>query len=439
MELTTGMRCSTSFHSCTSRAPKKLVASRPVTKTMTSVKMAPRPGMWKPIQLSVCSATGSSSSDWSSTSKMNFSTQIVMISGIQISSPVMKYFLTAPETKRPGSRRAGWLVAVYSVSGASRLLRLGFRFGFRFSFRFAFRVGLGFDLRCGLLFGRFLEVRGVPAGALQLEAGRAQQLLKRRFAAGRALGERRLRGLLQELFLMATLLAAVFVDRHRQPLDSDYIADFGGENRKSRSPSERNIVFHVVELAGGLLRGWVGFGGLALGGLGLGARPRRLAGAGARPEHLHDVAAYLGAIAVLPFLVLPLARAQGSLDVHLRALLQVLARDLRQAPEKGDAVPFGRLLHLAARLVLPAIGRRHPNVRHRVAAWRVASLRVGAQIADDDDLVHRCHVTPPSCQFLPDNVAVESSLTGTNGRIPPAAQSHTAERTAQMPNTAAAP
>src|SRR5712664_4043851 len=198
------MRCSTSFQSCTSRAPKKLVASRPVTKTMTSVKMAPSPGMWKPIQLSVCSPTGSSSSDRSSTSKMNFSTQSVMISGIQISSPVMKYFLTAPETKRPGSRRAGWLVGVYSVSGASRLLRLGLGFGF------------GFGLRFGLLFGRFLEVRGVPAGAFQLEAGRAEQLLKRRFAAGRALGERRLRGLLQELFLVATLLAAVFVNRHDQ-------------------------------------------------------------------------------------------------------------------------------------------------------------------------------------------------------------------------------
>src|SRR5881409_1433680 len=103
MKLTTGMRCSTPFHSCTSRAPRKLVASRPVTKTMTRVKMAPSPGTWTPIQLSVCSATGSSSSDWSSVSKMNFSTQIVMIKGIQMSSPVIKYFFTAPETKRPGA------------------------------------------------------------------------------------------------------------------------------------------------------------------------------------------------------------------------------------------------------------------------------------------------------------------------------------------------
>src|SRR5882762_7123562 len=107
--------------------------------------------------------------------------------------------------------------------------------------------------------------------------------------------------------------------------------------------SERNIVFHVVELAGGLLGGRLGLGGLALGGLGLDALARglaRLARARARAQHLHHVAANLGAVAVLPFLVLPLARAQAALDVDLRALLQVLARDLRQAPEKGDAVPF---------------------------------------------------------------------------------------------------
>src|SRR2546427_2906083 len=125
-------------------------------------------------------------------------------------------------------------------------------------------------------------------------------------------------------------------------------------NKPRTFTSERNIVFHVVELAGGLLGGRLGLAGLALGGLGLGglglrALPRglaRLAGAGARPQHLHDVAADLGRGAVLPLLVLPLARAQASLDVDLRALLQVLARDLRQAPEKGDAAPPGRLFPL---------------------------------------------------------------------------------------------
>src|SRR5213078_301905 len=232
MKLTTGMRCSTAFHSCTSRAPRKLVASRPVAKTMTRVKMAPSPGTWTPSQLSVFSATGSSSSDWSSVSKMNFSTQIVMISGIQISSPVMKYFLTAPETKRPGSRRAGWLVGVYSVSGASRFLRLGFRFGFGFGFRLGLGFGLGLGLRFGLLFGRFLEVRGVPAGAFQLEAGRAEQLLKRRLAAGRALGKRGFGGLLQKLLLVPTLRTAVFVDRHGQiPVAAIISLILGGKAR----------------------------------------------------------------------------------------------------------------------------------------------------------------------------------------------------------------
>src|SRR5712692_3601569 len=235
------MRCSTSFQSFTSRAPKKLVASRPVTKTMTTVKMAPRPGMWKPIQLSVCSPTVSSSSDWSSTSKMNFSTQIVMISGIQMSSPVMKYFLTAPETKRPGSRRAGWRVGLYSVGGAGRGLRFSLCFGLCFGLCFSLGFGFRFGLGGGLFFRRFPEVRGVPAGTFQLEAGRAEQLLKRRFAARRALGEHRLGGLLQELFLVATLPAAVFVDRHGQiPVSSDYIADFGEKSRKSRSRHERS-------------------------------------------------------------------------------------------------------------------------------------------------------------------------------------------------------
>src|SRR2546425_4213591 len=77
-------------------------------------------------------------------------------------------------------------------------------------------------------------------------------------------------------------------------------------NKPRTFTSERNIVFHVVELAGGLLRGRLGLGGLALGGLALGglavgglclrARARglaRLARAGARPQHLPDVAADL--------------------------------------------------------------------------------------------------------------------------------------------------
>src|SRR5204862_3994337 len=104
----------------------------------------------------------------------------------------------------------------------------------------------------------------------------------------------------------------------------DYIAD-----------SERNVVFHVVELAGRLLRrrrGGLRFGRSLSDGF-----ATRLSGTGARAEHLHRLGNDLGAVAVLAFLVLPLARAQASLDVDLRPLLQIFARDLRKPAEKDDA------------------------------------------------------------------------------------------------------
>src|SRR5882672_6427874 len=119
-----------------------------------------------------------------------------------------------------------------------------------------------------------------------------------------------------------------------------------------------------------------------------------LAAAFAPAEHLHHVGADLGAIAVLAVLVLALARAQLALDVDLRALLQVLAGDLGEAAEEGDAMPLGGFLLLAARLVLPRVGRRDANVGDGVTARQIFGFRVGAEIADDDDLVHRCHITP---------------------------------------------
>src|SRR5262245_46007933 len=161
---------------------------------------------------------------------------------------------------------------------------------------------------------------------------------------------------------------------------------------------ERNIVFHVVEVAALLRRG----------GLRRRRRPRlaavaaaphlsrlpaRLAAALAPSQHLHGVAADFGAVAVLAgLLVLPLARAQAALDVHLRAFLEVLAGDFRQAAEEGNAVPLGLLLHLAARLVLPAVGGGDADVGDRLAAGQIAGLGVCAEVADNDHLVHRCHL-----------------------------------------------
>src|SRR5207253_1620455 len=93
--------------------------------------------------------------------------------------------------------------------------------------------------------------------------------------------------------------------------------------------------------------------GAALGGLAL----RDAAAAThalARPQHLHGVGDDLGGVLVRAVLVLPLARLQAALDVDLRALLEVFARDLRELAEEGHAVPLGLLL-LLARLVLPRL------------------------------------------------------------------------------------
>src|SRR5713226_2763965 len=202
------MRCSTSFHSATSCAPKKFVARMPVANTIATVRMTPKPGICTPSQLSVRNSIGTSSSDWSSTSKMNFSTQSVMTSGIQMIRPVMKYFLTAPETKRPDGRRAGKLLGTMSVSGAGcagapAARRRGFTLG---GIGLARRglgglgvpglgvrgLGLRLGLFLGLLVGRLraamLEVGRIPAAALEMEPGGAHQLLQCTLAASRALG-----------------------------------------------------------------------------------------------------------------------------------------------------------------------------------------------------------------------------------------------------------
>src|SRR5262245_46250201 len=160
---------------------------------------------------------------------------------------------------------------------------------------------------------------------------------------------------------------------------------------------ERNIVFHVVELAGRLLRrGGLGRGRRTLAAHFSAALGARLTATFTPAEHLHRVAADLGAVAVLAgFLVLPLARSQAAFDVHLRALLQVFARDLGQAAEKRDAVPLGGFLRLAARLVFPAIGGGDANIGDGLTARQVTRLRVRAQVADDDYLVDRCHLISP--------------------------------------------
>ncbi len=71
--------------------------------------------------------------------------------------------------------------------------------------------------------------------------------------------------------------------------------------------------------------------------------------------------------------------ADTALDIDRRAFLQVLAGNLGQLAEEGDAVPLGGFLEIAGLLVLVAIGRRQADVRHGVAAGHVAGFRVGAR------------------------------------------------------------
>src|SRR5688572_6266149 len=159
------------------------------------------------------------------------------------------------------------------------------------------------------------------------------------------------------------------------------------------SPSERDVVLEVVELAPRFgSRFALGFrpagGGALRGGLAIGAA-HPLPGA----QHLHDVGDDLGRVLVGSVLVLPLARLEPPFHVHLAALLEVFAGDLGELAEEGHAVPLGLLLHLAV-LVLPLLGGGDADVGDRAALGHVARFRVAPEVADEDDLVHGCHVRP---------------------------------------------
>src|SRR5258708_26232778 len=101
----------------------------------------------------------------------------------------------------------------------------------------------------------------------------------------------------------------------------------------------------------------------------------------------------LGGIAVLARLVLPFAGLQGAFEINLGALLQILLHDLAEPlVEDDDAVPLGLFLAFSGRLVAPAFGGGHPQIRDRPAVLGAPDFRIRTEISDQDDLVHRaCH------------------------------------------------
>src|SRR5579863_7451361 len=109
-------------------------------------------------------------------------------------------------------------------------------------------------------------------------------------------------------------------------------------------------------------------------------------------EHLHLVSDNFRRVALLAVLALVLARAQAAFDINRRALLQVFVHDLGQTAEERNAMPLGHFLEIAGLLVLVAVSGREPDVRDGVPARQITHFRIGAEIADENDLVDGCHV-----------------------------------------------
>src|SRR5574338_317226 len=90
----------------------------------------------------------------------------------------------------------------------------------------------------------------------------------------------------------------------------------------------------------------------------------------------------------------PPPRLQAALDVKLLALHQVLLERFGRLAPEDDPMPLGLLLPLAA-LVVPDLGRREVERRHRRPARRVAQLGVATEVAAQNHFVHASLSTSP--------------------------------------------
>src|SRR5690606_10933260 len=109
-------------------------------------------------------------------------------------------------------------------------------------------------------------------------------------------------------------------------------------SRCSRLPSERHVVPKVLRLLRLL---------------------RPLAA-----EHHELVRHDLRGVAIIAVAVLPLASAELALDEDLRALPQILRRDLGEPTEHHYVMKLRALLPLTRLTVLPRFVRRKPNIHH---------------------------------------------------------------------------
>src|ERR1017187_3721416 len=176
------MRASTPSQKRTSFWPTILVVTSPVRKTTSRVISAPMPGIYMPNRCSGRIASGSNSSDWSMVRTIRDSTQAVIARGTQISSPVMKY--------RFNRRRSIAGTGTRSALAGGRVVALD------------------------RWLGSTLEVRGVPAAALELNTGGGQLLDKGFGLASRADGQRSVCQFLHDVLLETAATASVSVGGH---------------------------------------------------------------------------------------------------------------------------------------------------------------------------------------------------------------------------------
>ena len=108
----------------------------------------------------------------------------------------------------------------------------------------------------------------------------------------------------------------------------------------------------------------------------------------ATAEELDVVGDDLGHVLLLTRgLVVPRAGLQPPLDVAGAPLVEVLRAVLRGLAPHHHAVPLGALLLLVLLVGVALVGGE-PHLAHRLPRRQILELGLGAEIADQDDLVH---------------------------------------------------
>ena len=100
-------------------------------------------------------------------------------------------------------------------------------------------------------------------------------------------------------------------------------------------------------------------------------------------------------VTIITVAVLPFAGAQAAFDINLAPFFQEAFDHADQAVTvDGYAVPFGALFAFTGGAIFPLFRRRNAQIGDFAAILERLNFRIGAKIADQNDLVdaasHRC-------------------------------------------------